>query len=294
MTVSGQTIFITGAARGIGEHVARVAAARGAHVFLAGLEADRLAALAAELDAGWHECDVTNQAALDAAVDAALTQYGRLDAVVANAGVANLGTVSVADVEALTRTVDVNLNGVIRTVSATVPHLRASRGYYLLVSSAAAFTALPGMAAYCAAKAGVEHFGTALRLELAPAGVAVGTAHPGWIDTDLVRDVKQDLPSFRTALARLPWPMNVTVPVHRCAEVLVRAIERRTRRVYVPRPVAAVQAIRTLVNSRLYDAAVRRAGADQVRRMEDEVRASGRAFGGHSMGMGASADTTVD
>jgi NADP-dependent 3-hydroxy acid dehydrogenase YdfG len=211
MTVSGQTIFITGAARGIGEHVARVAAARGAHVFLAGLEADRLTALAAELDAGWHECDVTNQPALVAAVDAALTRYGRLDAVVANAGVANLGTVSVADVEALSRTVDVNLNGVIRTVSATVAHLRASRGYYLLVSSAAAFTALPGMAAYCAAKAGVEHFGTALRLELAPAGVAV-----------------------------------------------------------------------------------RRAGADQVSRMEDEVRASGRAFGNHSMGMGASADTTVD
>jgi len=291
MSLSGQTIFITGAARGIGEHVARVAASRGAHVFLAGLEADRLAALAEELDAGWYECDVTDQNALAAAVEASTQRTGRMDAVVANAGVANLGTVSVADVEALTRTVDVNLNGVIRTVSATLPPMRATRGYYLLVSSAAAFTALPGMAAYCAAKAGVEHFGTALRLELAPLGMGVGTAHPGWIDTDLVRDVKQDLPSFRAALAGLPWPMNVIVPVQRCAEVLVRAIERRSRRVYVPRPVAAVQTIRTLTNSRLYDAALRRAGRDQVTRMEDEVRASGRTFGEHSMGMGT---TTVD
>ncbi len=98
--------------------------------------------------------------------------------------------------------------------------------------------------------------------------------------------MKHDLPSFRAALARLPWPMNVTVPVQRCAEVLVRAIERRSRRVYVPRPVAAVQSIRTLINSRLYDAAVRSAGGDHVTRMEDDVRASGRPFGKHSMGMG--------
>ncbi len=76
VTVRGQTIFITGAARGIGEHVARVAAARGSHVFLVGLEADRLATLAAELDGGWHECDVTDQAALAAAVDAAVEAHG--------------------------------------------------------------------------------------------------------------------------------------------------------------------------------------------------------------------------
>jgi NAD(P)-dependent dehydrogenase (short-subunit alcohol dehydrogenase family) len=286
-SLSGQTVFITGAARGIGEHMARIAAARGARVFLAGLEPDRLGALAAELDAGWHECDVTDQAALAAAVAAAVDRTGRIDAVVANAGIANLGTVAVGDVEALVRTVDVNLNGVIRTVAATLAHVRAARGYYLLISSAAAFTALPGMAAYCAAKAGVEHFGTALRLELAPAGVAVGTAHPSWVDTDLVRDVKRELPSFRAALARLPWPMNVTVPVSRCAEVLVRAIERRSRRVYVPRPVAVVQGIRTLINSRVYDAAVRRAGGDQIGKLEDDVRATGRSFGDHSMGLGS-------
>jgi NAD(P)-dependent dehydrogenase (short-subunit alcohol dehydrogenase family) len=287
MTLSGQTVFITGAARGIGEHVARVAAARGARVFLAGLEADRLAALAAELDAGWYECDVTDQAALTVAVDAAVARTGRIDAVVANAGVASIGTVAVGDVEALIRTVDVNLSGVIRTVSATLPYVRAAHGYYLLISSAAAFTALPGMAAYCAAKAGVEHFGTALRLELSPVGVAVGTAHPSWVDTDLVRDVKRALPSFRAALMRLPWPMNVTVPVSRCAEVLVRAIERRSRRVYVPRQIAAVQAIRTLINSRLYDAAVRRAGGDQIGKLEDDVRALGRSFGDHSIGLGS-------
>ena len=96
----------------------------------------------------------------------------------------------------------------VRTVSATLPHVTARRGYLLLVSSAAAFTVLPGMAAYCASKAGVEQFGNALRLEVAHTGVAVGTAHMTWIDTDMVRDVKDDLPTFADTLKRLPGPLG--------------------------------------------------------------------------------------
>ena len=291
--LKGRMVFITGAARGIGEHVARQAAARGAHVFLAGLEPDRLAAVAEELDAGWYECDVTDQASLVKATEKAAEATGRIDVVVANAGIANLGTVAAGDIEALARTINVNLTGVIRTVSATLPHMRAG-GYYLLVSSAAAFTALPGMAAYCAAKAGVEHFGNALRLELAGSGVAVGTAHPSWVDTDLVRDVRADLPSFRETQRRLPWPMNRTTSVEQCARALVAAIERRARRVYVPRPVAAVQSLRTLVNGRVAQAVISRAGRDQLARMEHETRSLGRSFGAHSVGLGSLGNVTAD
>lgn len=283
MNLRDRTVFITGAARGIGEHMARAATARGATVFLAGLEPSRLARLAGELNGGWAECDVTHQASLASAVAACVERTGGIDVVVANAGIANLGTVAVSDVEALVRTIDVNLNGVIRTVAATLPHVRAAQGYVLLMSSAAAFTGLPGMAAYCAAKAGVEQFGTVLRLELAQHGVAVGTAHPGWVDTDLVRDIRDDLPSFRTALAKLPWPLRSTVPVGQCARQLVRAIERRQRRVYVPRAVAGVQAIRTVLASRLTDAALRRVGTEQVSQLEREVAALGRSFGRNSV-----------
>lgn len=284
--LNGRMVFITGAARGIGEHIARQAAARGAYVFLAGLEPERLAAVAEELDAGWYECDVTDQASLVKAAEKAAEATGCIDVVVANAGIANLGTVAAGDVEALARTIDVNLTGVIRTVSATLPLVRAPRGYYLLVSSAAAFTALPGMAAYCAAKAGVEHFANALRLELAGSGVSVGTAYPSWVDTDLVRDVRADLASFRETQRRLPWPMNRITPVEQCARALVRAIERRARRVYVPRPVAVVQSLRTVVNGRVAQAVLSHAGRDQVARMEDEVRTLGRSFGEHSVGLG--------
>ena len=188
------------------------AAARGARVALVGLEGELLEAARADLDAHWHECDVTDQAALDAAVASTVDRFGGIDVVVANAGIANLGTVAVGPVDALVRTVEVNLCGAIRTVSAALPHVTAARGHVLLVSSAAAFTAMPGMAAYCASKAGVEQFANVLRLETRSRGVTVGTAHPIWIDTDLVRDIRDDLASFRTALRRLPWPLSTVVP----------------------------------------------------------------------------------
>jgi short-subunit dehydrogenase len=168
-------------------------------------------------------------------------------------------------------------------VAATLPQVTARRGYFLLVSSAAAFAALPGMAAYCAAKAGVEQFGNALRLEVAHLGVRVGTAHPVWVDTDMVRDAKADLPTFRAALGRLPWPLNTNVPVRQCAAAFVAGIQRRRRRIYVPGPVWLVQALRTVILSPLGDAVLRRSARRSVPQMEADVRAAGRTFGEHSV-----------
>jgi NAD(P)-dependent dehydrogenase (short-subunit alcohol dehydrogenase family) len=282
--LAGKAVLVTGAARGIGEHFARRAAARGARLALVGLEPDLLAAVASEVDGVWYEADVTDQAAVEAAVAGAASALGGIDAVVANAGVANLGTVAISPVDAVLRTVDVNLSGVIRTVSATLPHVLASRGYYLLVSSAAAFTALPGMAAYCAAKAGVEQFGNVLRLETAHRGVRVGVAHPSWVDTDLVRGFASDLPSFQTALSKLPPPFGSTTTVEACAEALVRAAERRKRRVYVPRTVAIAQALRTVTLSPFADRVIAAGGGNGARvdQMEAEVQRLGRWFGPHS------------
>jgi NAD(P)-dependent dehydrogenase (short-subunit alcohol dehydrogenase family) len=274
--------LITGAARGIGEHTARLAARKGAHVALAGLEPDRLRSLATELGGVAFDCDVRDQNALDAAVSGTLSAFGRLHAVVANAGVANRGTVAVGDIEALVRTVEVNLIGVMRTAKAAVGPLVDSRGYFLAVSSAAAFTALPGMAAYCASKAGVEQFCNAFRLETAHAGVRVGSAHPSWVDTDMVRDASDDLPSFRSSLGRVPGPLGRVTSVTACAEALVEAIVYRKRRVYVPRSLAVVQALRTVALSPLADLVIGRGASSAVPRMEAETRALGRSFGAHT------------
>jgi NAD(P)-dependent dehydrogenase (short-subunit alcohol dehydrogenase family) len=251
---------------------------------LVGLEPELLAALAASLGPGhaWHECDVTDQAGLERAVAAMAEALGGIDVVVANAGIANNGTVAANPVSALVRTIEVDLIGVVRTVSATLPHVTRGRGYYLLVSSAAAFTVLPGMAGYCAAKAGVEQFGNALRLELAHKGVAVGTAHTGWVDTDLVRDMRDDLPALRQTLRRLPWPLRGVITAAACAETFVDGIEHRRRRVYVPRALAGVQAMRTLFTGPAAGAVLRRGARTMVPELEREVAGLGRSFGRHS------------
>jgi len=285
-SLANKVVLVTGAARGIGEQVARRAAARGSRVAVIGLEPDRLKALAGELGGHWAPCDVTDQTALDLAVASTAEALGRIDVVVANAGVANIGTVRTGPVDSLARTIDVNLTGVVRTVSATLPHLIESRGYALLISSAAAFSALPGMAAYCASKAGVEQFGNVLRLEVAHLGVGIGTAHPIWIDTDMVRGFKEDMPSYREARKRLPWPTSTEVSVDDCADMLIRGIEKRKRRVFVPRSIGIVQALRAIVLSPMSDRIIKRAtkGGTMITAMEEEVTRLGRSFGRHSVG----------
>lgn len=292
--IEGKVVLITGPARGIGAETARMLAARGARLSLVGLEPERLAALAAELGEGhaWFECDVTDQAALERAVAGTAEALGGIDVVIANAGVACNGTVAVGPVEALARTIEVNLTGVVRTVSATLPRVTERRGYYLLVSSAAALAPFPGISAYAAAKSGVEQFGNVLRLELAHKGVRVGVAHPAWIDTDLVRDALNDLSVFREMLGKLPGPFGRVTPLRDCAAAFVDAVERRRRKVYVPRTLAAAAAVRQLLAGPLADFLMGRQTRKTLPRVEQEVRALGRSFGANSTGFGAKRDKT--
>ncbi len=288
-SLAGRSVLITGAARGIGAELARKAAARGARVALVGLEPELLAAVAAELGPAhlWVEADVTDPDALDAAVQRAEETFGGVDVVVANAGIAPLGTVATSSARALARTVEVDLTGAMLTARAALPALTRCRGHVLLVSSAAAFTVLPGMGAYCAAKAGLERFGDVLRLEVAHRGITVASAHPTWIDTDLVRDTMAALPSFAEALRRVPGPLGVYTSVGDCAEALVRNLERRGRRVFVPRWVGAVAACRQLVTGVLGERlmlARARTAVPQLERQITELR--GQEFGAHSVESG--------
>ena len=289
----GQVVMITGPARGIGAEVARRLAARGARLSLVGLERERLQSLASELSgrtpraSAWFECDVTDQASLERAVAGTVAALGGIDVVIANAGIANNGTVAASPVEALARTVEVNLTGVMRTVKATLPHVTERRGYYLLISSAAALAAMPGLAAYAASKAGVEFFGNALRLEVAHTGVRVGVAHPCWVDTDLVNDLRRELPTFERMLQQLPGPFGMVTPVGDCADALVRAIGRRKRKVFIPRSLAALAAVRQLFMSPLSELVMKRRAREAIPEVEREMQSLQRPFGKSSMGMGS-------
>jgi NAD(P)-dependent dehydrogenase (short-subunit alcohol dehydrogenase family) len=284
MSLAGKTVLITGAARGIGAELARRAVGAGARVALLGLEPELLAELATELGerASWSECDVTDQAGLERAVAETIAVHGGIDVVVANAGIANHGTVAASPPEAVARVIEVNLLGVVRTVTSTLPAITASRGHYLLISSAAAFTILPGMAAYSASKAGVEQFANGLRLENSHKGITVGSAHPIWIDTDMVRDLKQDVGSFRRSQRRLPGPLGVEVSVADCAVALLDGIERRARKIFIPRSIAIISALRSLMLGPVFERVLLAEARKMVPEFEAEVAATGRYFGEHS------------
>jgi NAD(P)-dependent dehydrogenase (short-subunit alcohol dehydrogenase family) len=276
--LSGQKLVITGAARGIGEKVARVAAARGARLALIGLEPDRLRALTVDLGpaASWREADVRDGRALRSAIDDCAETMEGIDIVVANAGIAAYGTVRRADEASFERVLDINLNGVFRTLKDATPHLERSQGHVTVVASALSFTPLAGMASYAASKAGVEMLALAYRQEVAHLGVTVGLVHPSWIDTDLVRGAEADLPSFQDLRRWLPYPGNVTTSVDRAAAAIVDGLVRRRSRVYVPRAVVVANWAKAALNSPAAWPWMRRFAADVVPVLERECEALGR------------------
>ena len=150
--VAGRTVFVTGAARGIGAAVAEQMHRRGANVALVGLEPDRLAERAAALGerAIWFEADVTDSDALVAAADGTADRFGGIDVAVANAGLSFIGSVQTQPVEEWVRTIEVNLLGVYRTDRAVLPHVVARGGYVLNVAALSAIGPAPLMSAYTA------------------------------------------------------------------------------------------------------------------------------------------------
>jgi short-subunit dehydrogenase len=274
-SLNGQVLFITGAARGIGAETATVAVEAGAKVALVGLEPERLAALAEKLGpaATWFEADVTDSASLEQAAEGTVERFGGIDVVLANAGLGAYSTVALSSADSLAKVVEVNLLGVMRTVAATLPHVTRSRGYLLLVASASAFAAMPGMSAYAASKAGVEQFGNVLRQELVAKRVGVGVAYPCWIDTDMVRDQRRQIPTFDKIHAKLPGPLGSYTSVEACAAAFVRGIARRRRRVFVPRSLAVMQALRAVVLSPVGDLQVKRSSKRHLATLEREMAA---------------------
>jgi NAD(P)-dependent dehydrogenase (short-subunit alcohol dehydrogenase family) len=274
--LDGAVVLITGAAKGIGAATARELTGRGARVALLDRDAVALGALVGELTHGSVSfvADVTDQASLDAAVQGTVAAFGRIDIVVANAGVAEHGSIRVTDSDSFARTVDVNLVGVHRTISAALPQLIHSRGYVLVVASVASFLPLPGGGAYSPSKAGAESLAALLRVELAHAGVDVGSAHPCWIDTDMTRAAEAEMPTFRELRGQLPWPARTVTSPQECAKKLVDGIERRARRIYVPRAIALVSVLRSALTSRAAERVVLRRAGSAIPQLDREVLAA--------------------
>lgn len=285
----GQVVLITGASRGIGAAVARKLAREGATLALLGLEPDELKKVAEDCgpDAGWWEADVTDTESLRTAVEAVADRYGRIDVVMANAGIAAPGFSRSMDPQAWERVLDVNLYGVWRTVHLTLPHLLKSRGYLLLVSSLAAIVHIPGLASYNAAKAGVEAMGDTLRAELKHLGVRVGVAHMTFVDTDMVRGIDEH-PVFGKVRTGVPLASKV-YPLDFAVDKFADGIRKRSRVVHVPGWIAALKVFRWLF-PHVIEAGSRFSVPKADRAALADVQARGAAESSRASGAGGLAD----
>jgi NAD(P)-dependent dehydrogenase (short-subunit alcohol dehydrogenase family) len=286
--INGRTVFITGAARGIGAAAAERFHAKGANVALVGLEPERLEELADRLGdrAIWFEADVTDLDALQRAARGTAERFGGIDVAIANAGVHFIGSVATAPVEMFERELMVNLFGVWRTDRAVLPYVTERRGYLLNVASLAACSHAPLMGAYAASKAGVEGLTNSLRQETAPTGARVGCAYFGFIDTDIVRGSFAH-PSTQALESLMPPFVRNAVPLSRAVDAIERGVERRQSKVWAPRYVGGALAFRGMIQPVVERMAMRSPRLPEALRLADP-EAGG--IGGQDLMLGVAGD----
>ena len=198
--LDGRVAFITGGASGIGEGTARRFAQEGARVVLADMQPEQGERVRAQIEADggqamFVECDVSDPAAVQRAIDAAVERFGKLDIVFANAGINGVW----APVEELTpeewdRTIDINLKGTYLTVHFAVPHLKRNGGGSIIITSSVNGTrtfSSPGASAYSSSKAAQVAFMKMIALELGRHDIRCNAICPGAIKTNIQQRTEQ-------------------------------------------------------------------------------------------------------
>jgi NAD(P)-dependent dehydrogenase (short-subunit alcohol dehydrogenase family) len=208
--MSGRTVLITGASRGIGEATAREFAAAGANVALVSRAEEAIRRLAAQIGpkALAIPADVSRFGEVAAAVDACVRAFGSLDVLVGNAGVIEpIAHMWKADPEAWGKAVDVNLKGVFHGMRAALPVMSArGGGTVITVSSGAAHNPVEAWSQYCAAKAGAAMLTRCLHLEAAGRGIRAMGLSPGTVATQMQREIKA---SGINPVSQLDWSVHI-------------------------------------------------------------------------------------
>jgi NAD(P)-dependent dehydrogenase (short-subunit alcohol dehydrogenase family) len=223
---SGMVALITGASSGIGRATAVMVAGRGARVCLVARDRERLEVLARELGGGdvamVHPADLMQPAHRSGVVPVCVERFGRLDVLVNAAGIIGNGTVAETGRAKWDEMLEINLHATVELMRAAIPHLEASRGCIVNVSSVAGIRAFPGIAAYAVSKAAVDQLTRCAALELGPKGVRVNAVSPGVVVTELHRRGYMDEKAYAAFLehSRSTHPLGRVGQAEEVAEAI--------------------------------------------------------------------------
>ncbi len=225
-----QVVLITGASSGIGYAAALAFVRHGANVVATARRLERLQQLAAAVDAlpAPHgdlltvQADVSRSDDMQRAVQQGVERFGRLDVLVANAGVGQRGAIADAEWEHLETLLRTNIDGVYHSVRAAVPQMRTSGGGHIVIVSSIVFNLVsPYAATYAASKAFVSSIAASLRLELEPEHIRVTDLLVGRTETEFNQN-RLGEPGYSALMSRLP-----VMQVDYVAERIVRAVASR-------------------------------------------------------------------
>ncbi|WP_375265644.1 SDR family oxidoreductase [Planktotalea sp.] len=208
--VTGKTVIITGASRGIGERSARLFADQGANVVLLARSETTIKAIAAEIGGTGLAiaCDVSSYADMDQAVQTATEKFGKVDILINNAGVIEpISHIATADPAAWAKAIDINLTGVFNGMRCVLPAMiEAKSGTILTVSSGAAHNPIEAWSHYCSSKAGAAMMTRMAHLENAAHGIRCMGLSPGTVATQMQKDIKT---SGINPVSQLDWGIHI-------------------------------------------------------------------------------------
>ncbi|GAB3883329.1 SDR family NAD(P)-dependent oxidoreductase [Terrabacter terrigena] len=206
--MENRVAVITGASRGLGRAIAIDLAAHATHVILAARDVASLDAVAQSIGAGAATvvaADVSDPAGMQALVDHAVGQFGRLDVFVNNAGVAPQSSVEQTTDQEWARVVDINLNAAFRSARALAPVYReAGSGRLINIASVFGLLGRSGFGAYGASKAGLINLSRVLAAEWAKFGAQVNVVAPGYISTDINAEIRENEAFMKRVVSRIP------------------------------------------------------------------------------------------